>query len=187
MLRARQASESHLMTLFPHINAKPVENMAQGPGNLHPCENSAMLLRAARLLGAPSSRLLPPPVCACRPFCSGVSEESTALVQSFLERASRPIMGKARAKQSAGQRALDLTKQAKNFEGMDLPALLRLDGAALKKLGIPCQERKRLMKFSAKANQGQALVGRDWKGGTWREAERDTWRERGGIPGVKAE
>ena len=148
--------------------------------------DSAML-RAARLLGAPSSRLLPPPVCACRPFCSGVSEESTALVQSFLERASRPIMGKARAKQSAGQRALDLTKQAKNFEGMDLPALLRLDGAALKKLGIPCQERKRLMKFSAKANQGQALVGRDWKGGTWREAERDTWRERGGIPGVKAE
>ena len=139
------------------------------------------MLRAARLAGALPSRL------SCRPFCSGVSEESTALVEKFLERASRPIMGKARAKQSAGQRALDLTKQAKNFEGMDLPALLRLDGAALKKLGVPCQERKRLLKFTAKANQGQTLVGRDRKGGTWREAERGTLRERGGAPGVKTD
>ena len=92
-------------------------------------------------------------------------------MQSFLERASRPKMGKARAKQSAGQRELDLTKQAKHFEDMDLPALLRLDGAALKQLGVPCQERKRLLKFTAKANQGHALVGRDRKGGTWRERE----------------
>ena len=136
---------------------------------------------AARLAGAWPPRL------SCRQFCSGVSEESTALVEKFLERASRPIMGKARAKQSAGQRALDLTKQAKNFEGMDLPALLRLDGAALKKLGVPCQERKRLLKFTAKANQGQTLVGRDRKGGTWREAERGTLRERGGAPGVKTD
>eukprot|EP00320_Phaeocystis_rex_P005980 CAMPEP_0119071602 /NCGR_PEP_ID=MMETSP1178-20130426/52160_1 /TAXON_ID=33656 /ORGANISM="unid sp, Strain CCMP2000" /LENGTH=90 /DNA_ID=CAMNT_0007053543 /DNA_START=210 /DNA_END=482 /DNA_ORIENTATION=+ len=78
-------------------------------------------------------------------------------------------MGKARAKQSAGQRALDLTKQAKNFEDIDLPALLRLDGKALKELGLPCQERKRLLKFTAKANQGQVLVGRNWKGGRWSE------------------
>mmetsp|Transcript_5482 Transcript_5482/g.10806 ORF Transcript_5482/g.10806 Transcript_5482/m.10806 type:complete len:143 (-) Transcript_5482:256-684(-) len=130
-----------------------------------------MLKTALRALsGARSSAsLLQPPACACRTFCSGTSEESKALIHKFLERASRPKMGKARAKQSAGQRALDLTKQAKNFEDIDLPALLRLDGKALKELGLPCQERKRLLKFTAKANQGQVLVGRNWKGGRWSE------------------
>ena len=135
-----------------------------------PPANETMLRGAARVLLRPSLGLSPP-VCACRPFCSGVSEEGKALVQSFLQRASRPKMGKARAKTSAGQRELDLTKQAKNFEGMDLTALLRLNGAKLKELGLPCQERKRLLKYTAKANQGQTLVGRDRKGGTWRERD----------------
>ena len=103
-----------------------------------------------------------------RPFCNEVGEEGKVLVQRVLEAASRPKMGKARANQSAGQRGLDLSKQAKNLEDLDLPALLRLDGTALKARNFPVQERKRLLKFVAKANQpGYTLTGRTWR--SWRE------------------
>ena len=71
-----------------------------------------------------------------RALCTEASDEAKkALVQRFLDAASRPKMGKGRAKQSAGQRALDLGKQAKSLEDLDLPQLLALDGAALKASG----------------------------------------------------
>ena len=99
-----------------------------------------------------------------RALCTEASDEAKkALVQRFLDAASRPKMGKGRAKQSAGQRALDLGKQAKSLEDLDLPQLLALDGASLKERNVGCQERKRLLKFIAKANQGYTLKGKDWR------------------------
>ena len=91
-----------------------------------------------------------------------------ALNLEFLRVASRPIMGKAKARQSAGQKALDLTKQLKNLDDLDMGALLRADGAELKRRGVPVQERKRLLKFTDKYVQGYRHDGRGgkhaWKG-----------------------
>ena len=53
----------------------------------------------------------------------------------------------SKARQSAGQKALDLTKQMKNLDDLDLKTLLRLDGAELRRRGVPCQDRKRLLRF----------------------------------------
>ena len=46
-------------------------------------------------------------------------------IEEFLRRASRPKMGKAKAKQSAGQRAIDLTKHLSKFEDMSYEQLLQ--------------------------------------------------------------
>ena len=82
----------------------------------------------------------------------------------------RPKMGVAKAKQSAGQKALDLTKQANRMKDMDLKALLHTDGKKLKELGLPVQERKRLLNFIDKYLRGYKHDGRPgqhaWKG--WR-------------------
>ena len=47
-------------------------------------------------------------------------------IEEFLRRASRPKMGKAKAKQSAGQRAIDLTKHLSKFEDMSYEQLLQV-------------------------------------------------------------
>ena len=47
-------------------------------------------------------------------------------IEDFLRRASRPKMGKAKAKQSAGQRAIDLTKHLSKFEDMSYEQLLQV-------------------------------------------------------------
>ena len=77
-------------------------------------------------------------------------------------------MGIAKAKQSAGQKALDLTKQANRLGDLDMPALLRCDREKLKELGVPVQERKRLLRFLEKYRQGYRHDGRPgkmaWKG-----------------------
>jgi hypothetical protein len=98
-----------------------------------------------------------------RAFCSSVDEASKAAVLEFLRTASRPIMGKAKAKQSAGQKAIDLTKQANRLEDLDLQGLIRVDGAELRRRGLPCQERKRLLNFIDKYRQGFRHDGRQGK------------------------
>ena len=141
-------------------------------------------------------------------------------IEEFLRRASRPKMGKAKAKQSAGQRAIDLTKHLSKFEDMSYEQLLQvacglhienaLSGGGtswlpaprsparaalgqatrarysplhenpcarpppqarkvdLDPLGLPCQDRKRLLRFVDKARQGWLHDGREggkqWKG-----------------------
>ena len=65
----------------------------------------------------------------------GVTDEQKAEVETFLRNISRPIMGKAKAKQSAGQRALDITKQSSRLDDVDMDTLLRMDSAELKKRG----------------------------------------------------
>lgn len=74
-----------------------------------------------------------------RAFCTEISEASKAELMSFLKAASRPKLGLGKAKQSSGQKALDLTRQAKMFDDLDLPGLLRLKSADLKKREVPCQ------------------------------------------------
>ena len=77
-------------------------------------------------------------------------------------------MGLAKAKQSAGQRAMDLTKQLSKLDGLALDDLLRVNGAALKERGVPTQERKRILKFTDKVRNGWAHDGRTgthaWRG-----------------------
>ena len=89
-------------------------------------------------------------------------------LEGFLKAASRPIMGLAKAKQSAGQKALDLTKHTNRLADMDLNGLLRTNREQLKKLGVPVQERKRIMRFVDKYLQGYRHDGREgkhaWKG-----------------------
>jgi len=98
------------------------------------------------------------------------TDAAKAQVEEFLRAASRPKMGVAKAKQSAGQKALDLTKQANRMKDMDLKALLQTDGRKLKELGLPVQERKRLLNFIDKYLRGYKHDGRPgqhaWKG--WR-------------------
>ena len=65
----------------------------------------------------------------------GVTDAQTSELEDFLKNASRPKMGKAKAKQSAGQRELDLTKQLSRLGGTPLTDLLRMDSAALKEQG----------------------------------------------------
>lgn len=96
-----------------------------------------------------------------RAFCS--AEAGKAELLEFLKSASRPIMGKAKAKQSAGQKPLDMTKQASRLDDLDLPGLLRCDSEELKRRGVPCQERKRLLNFADKYRQGYRHDGRQGK------------------------
>ncbi|KAL1529120.1 hypothetical protein AB1Y20_000080 [Prymnesium parvum] len=114
-------------------------------------------------------RLLP--LAPARWLCAA-SEAQAAELSSFLRNASRPKMGKAKAKQSAGQRALDLLKHLPRLEGTSLPQLLRMKSKQLAKLGMPCQERKRLLKFTHKVKCGWTYEGK--KEGNWR-----AWRDPG--------
>lgn len=104
---------------------------------------------------------------AARNLCTDATKN---LVEQFLKAASRPKFGKAKAKQSAGQKPVDLTKQASRLGELDFAALLRTKGAALKEMGIPVQERKRMLNFLDKYRQGFRHDGRtgkhSWKG--WR-------------------
>ena len=123
----------------------------------------------ARRATAPSalSRLWPvaaPPLLAARarPLCdeAAADEARKAELLEFLRSASRPIMGQAKARQSAGQRPIDLTKQMKNLEDLSFHELLRIDGAELKKRGVPVQDRKRIRNFADKYVQGYRHDGR---------------------------
>ena len=66
----------------------------------------------------------------------GVTDEQKAEVESFLKNAQRPKMGKAKAKQSAGQKAIDLMKQASRVNEGTLDDLLRMDSKQLKEKGV---------------------------------------------------
>lgn len=66
-------------------------------------------------------------------FCN--AGDSSGELATFLSNASRPKMGKAKAKQSAGQKALDLMKQLPRLEGLTLPDFLGLRSADLRKRG----------------------------------------------------
>ena len=114
-----------------------------------------------RVLAASPLHALGPmraPLCVpLRRLCDGPpppSEEEKARVLKFLRVASRPIQGMGKAKQTAGQKALDLTKQASRLEDLDLNGVLRCDTKELKKRGVPVQDRKRLLKFTRKYVQG---------------------------------
>ena len=139
-------------------------------------ERRDKMLRRARAsaAAASSSRLTARPSLfrASRALCDAASEAAEearkAELLEFLRCASRPIMGKAKARQSAGQKALDLTKQMKNLEDLDLAAVVRLNSAELKKRGVPTQDRKRLLNYADKYAQGYRHDGRlgkhAWKG-----------------------
>ena len=109
---------------------------------------------------------------SCRTLCADAAQ---AEVLEFLRAASRPKVGKAKAKQSAGQKALDLTKQANRLGDMDMNGLLLTNGKQLKEMGVPVQERKRMLNFIDKYLQGYRHDGRPgkhaWKG--WREPSID--------------
>lgn len=92
------------------------------------------------------------------PLCTEASQPE---LESFLVAASRPIMGKAKARQSAGQKALDLTKQLNRLKDFDIPTLLRASSKQLKDVGVPVQERKRLLNFLNKYKQGYRHDGRE--------------------------
>ena len=124
---------------------------------------------SARLSPAAFTRQPQPALVFARSLCSsGPTDEQKAEVVEFLHAASRPIMGKAKAKTSAGQKALDLTKQAGRLEDVDLTGLLRLTTEDLRERGVPCQERKRLLNYTDKYLQGFRHDGRPgkhaWKG-----------------------
>lgn len=100
-----------------------------------------------------------------RALCSDAAQQE---IQTFLANTSRPKMGQAKAKQSAGKKIIDMSKQSSRLEGLDMAALLRTTGADLKTRGLPVQERKRLLRFVDKVRQGYVHEGKpgDWKG--WR-------------------
>lgn len=59
-----------------------------------------------------------------RSLCAGTASENP--IERMLKLASRPKMGLAKAKQSAGQRAIDLTKYTSKFAGMPFQELLQV-------------------------------------------------------------
>ena len=86
------------------------------------------------------ARAAPAPACfnplrSQQRWLCGISDEQKAEVETFLRNISRPIMGKAKAKQSAGQKALDLTKQLSRLDDVDMDTLLRMNSAELKNRG----------------------------------------------------
>uniref|UniRef100_A0A7S3ERV8 Protein FYV4, mitochondrial n=1 Tax=Haptolina ericina TaxID=156174 RepID=A0A7S3ERV8_9EUKA len=110
-----------------------------------------------------------PSAAPARRWLCAPSEAAVEELKAFLKNASRPIMGQGKKKRCAGQRPLDLTKQLARLEGLDLPELVRMDTVALKKRGLPCAERKRILKFADKVKQGYTHDGKlgDWK--SWRQ------------------
>ena len=81
------------------------------------------------------------PAVRARMLCADAEPDGKAALEAFLKNISRPKMGQARAKQSAGQRAMDLSKQLSKLDGLTLDELLRIDGATLKEKGVPTQAR----------------------------------------------
>ena len=123
----------------------------------------AALRRGLAPLVSPSARApLPRPAVVpfVRRLCDAVDDAAGAQVREFLRTASRGIQGVAKKKQKAGQRKLDLLKFENRLEGLDLKGILKLDGRQLKELGVPVQERKRLLKFTNKYLQGWRHDGR---------------------------
>lgn len=120
-----------------------------------------------RALASRMRAVAPPPrplLQRARCLCDAAEDEGRkAELLEFLRTASRPIMGKAKARQSAGQKPLDLTKQMKNLEDVDVGALLRMGGPELARRGVPVQDRKRLMRFTDKYVQGYRHDGRQGK------------------------
>ena len=98
--------------------------------------------------GAGPSRALP-----ARWLCDAADGEKARL-EAFLRSASRPKMGEARAKQSAGQKALDLARHLGAMEGITLDQLAAMGTIELKKLGLEPQERKRLLRHTYKLRTG---------------------------------
>jgi hypothetical protein len=69
-------------------------------------------------------RALQQPTPHVRSLCAGASSDNP--IERLLKLASRPKMGLAKAKQSAGQRAIDLSKYTAKFEGMSFQELLQV-------------------------------------------------------------
>ena len=94
-------------------------------------------------------------------------DASSAARDAFLAAIARPKQGGARAKQSAAKRPIDFTKStvAPKIAEFDLDALLRSTRLTLRKLDLPVQERKRLLKFANKYKQGW-IPGKTWR--KWR-------------------
>ena len=87
-----------------------------------------------------------------RSLCSEV--DKGAVVQ-LLKRMNRPKMGQAKAKTSAGKKALDLDKGASKLPGdWTVERLLKTNTKELREHGFGCQERKRMLKFLEKVRQG---------------------------------
>ena len=99
-------------------------------------------------------RALRPPRGLSRGLCTDAAEASKAELELFLKRASRPILGQAKAKTSSGQKVLDLTKQMSRLQDLTLPELCKVKGEELKRRGLPVQERKRLLRYTAKQRTG---------------------------------
>ena len=94
-------------------------------------------------------------------------DASSAARDAFLAAIARPKQGGARAKQSAAKRPIDFTKStiASKLENLSLSLLLSSTRLTLKKLDLPVQERKRLLKFANKYKQGW-VPGKTWR--KWR-------------------
>mmetsp|Transcript_9418 Transcript_9418/g.20623 ORF Transcript_9418/g.20623 Transcript_9418/m.20623 type:complete len:150 (-) Transcript_9418:134-583(-) len=103
-----------------------------------------------------------------RALCSTPEPDAKAELELFLQRASRPIMGLGKAKQSAGQTPLDLTKYLKKLEDLTLDDIMAIRSEELEERGVPARERKRLLNFANKLRLGWVHDGRTgkhaWKG-----------------------
>mmetsp|Transcript_2428 Transcript_2428/g.5481 ORF Transcript_2428/g.5481 Transcript_2428/m.5481 type:complete len:140 (-) Transcript_2428:303-722(-) len=117
--------------------------------------------------------------CAAMPgraLCTDADAAAAAALELFLKNISRPKMGQAKAKQSAGQRAVDLTKQLNKLKGLTVEELTLMSSAELKRRGLPTQERKRIISFGHKLRTGWEHDGlvrekHAWKG--WRAPQHD--------------
>lgn len=113
-------------------------------------------------LGMPQRRGL------CEAADAGVDEAVKAEVREFLRVSSRPIMGQAKKKRTAGQKAVDLLKHEGRFEDVNLHELLRMDSEELKRRGLQPIERKLILRYGDKFKQGYRHDGRAgkhaWKG-----------------------
>ena len=109
------------------------------------------------------------PAALGRPLCTESSSAGQYDLETFLKLISRPKMGNAKAKMSAGTKALDLPTQLSKLEGMAVDDLLKADGRELRRRGVPTQERKRILAYTEKVRRGWLHDGRartknDWKG-----------------------
>ena len=126
---------------------------------------AAMLRASANALRSLAGGVLRP---TRRYLCTEAPPDaSTAARDAFLAAIARPKQGGARAKQSAAKRPIDFTKStvAPKIAEFDLDALLRSTRLTLRKLDLPVQERKRLLKFANKYKQGW-IPGKTWR--KWR-------------------
>ena len=63
-------------------------------------------------------------------------------------------MGLAKAKTSAGQKAMDLTKHLKKLQEIPFDDLMKANTRVLKKMGLSPQERKRILAHTDKVRLG---------------------------------